>query len=264
MDLDHLIIVCCHAIYIGGPLSGHSEDEWIIEPFQKGETPTFVSHAKAGLNALMEDDRGLLAQRKDQERDSVKGSLISYGYPVEKFYSSDILLMSPKSQWNPMQQTLIRIFYSLSSISVFMWVLGLGGSLLLPMTLKEQDLWISTSQPLAYFPSLSMARINWGGNNVGLIGINPPEEITPLESLLRGEMSKGIGLWKGDLYGVGEKLAGKRSNRGWSPGMEKDIFLNKGLDPAVEKLLRWDGGARNELFPRIKELPWFYGNIRQG
>lgn len=103
-----------------------------------------------------------------------------------------------------------------------------------------------------------------GGNNVGLIGINPPEEITPLESLLRGEMSKGIGLWKGDLYGVGEKLAGKRSNRGWSPGMEKDIFLNKGLDPAVEKLLRWDGGARNELFPRIKELPWFYGNIRQG
>ncbi|KAJ5768241.1 hypothetical protein N7533_000824 [Penicillium manginii] len=60
MDLDHLIIVCCHAIYIGGPLSGSSEDEWIIEPFQRAETPTFVSHAKAGLNALMEDDRGLL------------------------------------------------------------------------------------------------------------------------------------------------------------------------------------------------------------
>ena len=86
----------------------------IIEPFQKGETPTFASHAKAGLNALMENDRGLLvfsgyvmsyvlwgrltclsavesvlifleAQPKGQERNSVKGSLISYGYPMEKF-----------------------------------------------------------------------------------------------------------------------------------------------------------------------------------
>lgn len=31
-----------------------------IEPFQKGETSTFMNHAKAGLKALMEDDRGLL------------------------------------------------------------------------------------------------------------------------------------------------------------------------------------------------------------
>jgi hypothetical protein len=100
-------------------------------------------------------------------------------------------------------------------------------------------------------------------NNVALIGINPPEEITPLDLLVRGEMSKGIGLWKEDFYGVGEELAGKRSNRGWFQGKEEDIFLNKGLDPVVENLLRWDGGTGNELFPMIKELPWFYGNIKQ-
>lgn len=100
-------------------------------------------------------------------------------------------------------------------------------------------------------------------NNVALIGINPPEEVTPLESLVLGEMSKGIGLWKEDFYGVGEELAGKRSKRGWSLEVEKDIFLNRGLDPVVGKLFRWDGGSGNELFPRIKELPWFYGNIRE-
>jgi hypothetical protein len=100
-------------------------------------------------------------------------------------------------------------------------------------------------------------------NNVALIGINPPEEMTPLDLLVRGEMSKGIGLWKEDFYGVGEELAGKRSNRGWFQGKEEDIFLNKGLDPVVENLLRWDGGTGNELFPMIKELPWFYGNIKQ-
>lgn len=32
----------------------------IIEPFQKGETPTFISHAKAGIQVLVKDPKGLL------------------------------------------------------------------------------------------------------------------------------------------------------------------------------------------------------------
>lgn len=58
--IDRLIIVCCHAIWLGGPSNGHDETEWAIEPFQRGETPTFIAHIKAGLKVLSEEPNSLL------------------------------------------------------------------------------------------------------------------------------------------------------------------------------------------------------------
>jgi hypothetical protein len=66
---ENLIIVCCHAIFgpdidadtPGFPLfSPHDESNWLLAPFQKsnastgkqGEHETFLSHVKAGLDAV--------------------------------------------------------------------------------------------------------------------------------------------------------------------------------------------------------------------
>ncbi len=54
----HLIVVCCHAIYAGPDSS--DEANWLIEPFQTGETGTYVDHVEAGVRQLAKDDRALL------------------------------------------------------------------------------------------------------------------------------------------------------------------------------------------------------------
>lgn len=95
----HLIIVCCHAIWLGGTTNEQIESDWYVDPqdfssrytffsisstlansaelvhsfrhhlskfgrviehFQRGETPTFREHIKAGLRALMERPSSLL------------------------------------------------------------------------------------------------------------------------------------------------------------------------------------------------------------
>lgn len=51
---SHLIIGCCHAIYLGGEGGSSHEANWLIESFQAGETPTYVKHIEAGVKALAE------------------------------------------------------------------------------------------------------------------------------------------------------------------------------------------------------------------
>lgn len=97
---------------------------------------------------------------------------------------------------------------------------------------------------------------------VSVIGIDPPEEVTPSESLIQGESLRGIGLWRRDLYGVGHDLAGKRTVRGWIPGMVHELCLDGMFEPVVGQLVSWDGGEGNEWFPHIRELPWYRGHTR--
>lgn len=99
-----------------------------------------------------------------------------------------------------------------------------------------------------------------GSPRVFVIGIDPPEEVTSMESLIQGECLRGIGLWRRDLYGVGPDLASKRIVRGWAPGMVQELCLDGAFEPVIEQLVSWDGGAGNEWFPHIEKLPWYYGH----
>ena len=115
-----------------------------------------------------------------------------------------------------------------------------------------------------HFPAVGLVPLSPDGklqdcySRVNVIGINPPEDVTPAQSLVTGEEQRGIGLWKKDLYGVQPDLAGKRAKRGWTAGMEEGVFVNVGLEDVVEKLVRWNGGKDgNEWFPKLDQLPWY-------
>ncbi|ERS99387.1 uncharacterized protein SPSK_04457 [Sporothrix schenckii 1099-18] len=58
---SHLVVVCGHGIWRGGPARGHDEAEWLIESYKAGETPTFIEHIKAGIQALADDERAVVA-----------------------------------------------------------------------------------------------------------------------------------------------------------------------------------------------------------
>lgn len=116
-----------------------------------------------------------------------------------------------------------------------------------------------------HFPAIGLlprlrAEMHRHAQMVSVIGIDPPEEVTPLDSLILGEALRGIGVWKGDPYGVGSVLANKRIDRGWTPETMQEICGDGVFEPIVEQLVKWQGGSWNEWFPRMAKLPWYYGN----
>ncbi|KAJ5288930.1 hypothetical protein N7478_001960 [Penicillium angulare] len=262
--MDHLIIVCCHAIYAGGPAHGLAEDEWFIEEFQEGETPTFIQHAIAGLKALSEDPRALLVfsggPTKKLRTNLCEGQ--SYlNLCKENNYFQDTSSVSDIDPSRLITEDHATDSYQNVLFSVLRFR-SQAGSYPRRVTVVTHE--FKRARFMEYhFPALGL--VPWtregkaeGNVLVSVIGINPPEEVTPLESLVRGESGKGIGLWKNDLYGNGPELASKRAQRGW---LETDncLFLHANLEEVVEQLVCWNSGEGNDLFPRMEELPWYYG-----
>ena len=111
IPINHLIVVCCHAIYQGpsspskaaNPTSNESaapvglpsdnEANWLIEPFQKGETATYIEHIKAGVVALAADEHAILVFSGGATKPQITNKTEGDGYRVSVPYEAELQVL---------------------------------------------------------------------------------------------------------------------------------------------------------------------------
>lgn len=256
----------------------------LIEPFQRGETPTFIEHIKAGLTELAANENAILVFSGGDTKPSktsrieatsyhallVANKLFGHTSSLARRISTDIYAT------DSFQNVLFPLLtFGLHAAQPFVGdhsAFEATASLLTkssgpaPRTLEvvpPKALYIPTGagQPCPRhltiighefkrrrFEELHLPAVGWpvNGSAFKYIGIDPPMDAAKRSEVLAGEMSKGLGAWQQDLYGTRKALVGKRTARGWSEDKAK----------AVETLVSEAWGSSEFKDDVLKLLAW--------
>ncbi|KAF5018909.1 hypothetical protein F66182_9104 [Fusarium sp. NRRL 66182] len=223
----HLIIVCCHGVWLGGPARGQAEDEWLIADFQRGETPTFVQHIKAGVQA--------------HAKDRSSSALVFSGGPTrnESMISEATgyrRIAQGNNYWGLVQDGDVY-----DTVLVEERALDSYHNVLFSLTLFHArfEAWPSHITIVSHaFKKERLvdghcAAIGFPLDRVTFIGIDPPGMAAASKEEDKQQAMKGVGLamgeWKHDPHGRGESLAGKRARRNpWA--VSQGVFPREDLD----------------------------------
>ncbi|XDG03886.1 hypothetical protein ABKA04_003501 [Annulohypoxylon sp. FPYF3050] len=215
----NLIIVCCHGIWLGGPSLGHEEDEWLIARFQKGETPTFIEHIKAGLRVLKNDSNSILMfsggpTRKEDRLSEAR----SYANLASANTYFGILSETEAAGRISSEERALDSYYNvLFSLTKFWEDYGKWPEklTLVSHTFKRERL-----------VDCHCGAIGFPLNRVDFVGVDPPGMIDGSNQAAIKGIVEAITQWKEDPHGKGELLAGKRRKRNpW--GIPQTLFANE-------------------------------------
>jgi hypothetical protein len=237
----------------------------VIEHFQIGETPTFISHSKAGLDALASDNaRILVFSGGDTKRSKTS---LSEATSYRNLALTNDLFGHPPSLAS-------RIFTDDNATDSFQNVLfpivAFALNAAKYMKIEETHKFPKHLTVVGHefkrrrFEEFHLTAIRWPKDSARFkyVGVDPPMDVKKRLEVLNGEMLRGYGAWQKDLYGTRELLASKRLARGWSAHKKRELenTVTRGWQYSPRKdeilaLISWDGGASGQDLYNGR-LPW--------
>lgn len=248
---SHLILVCCHATYRGD--DPNSEASWILQDFQKSDSPTgkigehhtFNAHIQVGMSLTANDPAALLIFSGGKTQSQVNlTEADSYLQAMLDANKSNEPRCFDKTRCDVENEATDSFQNLLFSILRFRKLTGSypGRVTVVTHAFKERR-----------FLELHGPAIKYPAQCLRVLGINPPFTLAELHDVQKGEHLRGYGVFSKDLYGVRQPLKDKRIARGWAS--ETYDILAGGLEEGVQVLLSWKGGESGKDV-LDKKLPW--------
>jgi hypothetical protein len=283
-SIDTLIVVCCHAIWVGESESDafgleNVENGWLIESFQHGETSTFIKHTQAGLDVLRTNENAILvfsggATKPNRTKLTEAGTHREFVVQNEPddFHTNSDRIFTEDFATDSFQ----NILFSLLGYPRFVHECYNHRFGLLPDAATVQfEVPLSPRQLIvighefkkARFEELHLPALRYptDPSRFMYIGIDPPFEEQKMQEIKDGDAKRGYGVWKDDLYGIGPVLAQKRVARGWTRERMEDLaktWRETLIDPQTngretreqfEKILAFVAGTEEQFPDRV---PW--------